>query len=251
MAITSYPFDAQTTSESQFSQWAREFQDSGVADTHGGTGFVISAGAGLSVDVQPGFAMVRGHAVLNTAVVNKALPASTTVELKHRVVLRLDPTANTITIEVLAGSPGSGTPAPTRTDTGIYDVSIGVVTVPANATGVAPANIDATRDLVGGRVGVWETANRPSSPRKSRFGLNVTSGAFEYWDGTTWKNVVQPPAWSTVTGKPSTFPPDTWVLESLNDRIKDINRHNAAINDIYGHINAIYAAIADLQEAIS
>jgi hypothetical protein len=192
VAITSYPFDSQTTSESQFSQWAREFQESGVADTYGGTGFVISPGTALSVNVQPGFALVRGHAINSTAVENRTLPAATTVELKHQIVLRLNPTSNAITIEVVAGVAGGGVPALTRTETGIYEVSLGIVTVPALATSLSTSNVSAKRELVGGRVGVWETDTRPSSPRYGRFGFNSTVQTFEFWDGDSWQYVVKP-----------------------------------------------------------
>lgn len=190
MTITSYPFDSQDTTESQYTLLFRELQDSGVVDTYGGTAFAPSAdGSGMTVKLQPGFAIVRGHAVNSDALYTVNIDPATSQQRIDVVVLRLDPTANTILPAVVKGTPAtSGPPVPalTQSATAVYELPIAQVQVDANATQISNGKVTDLRRYVSGHVGVWATGTRPSSPRMYALGFNITVGTFEFYDGTTW-----------------------------------------------------------------
>ncbi|MFF4528190.1 tail fiber domain-containing protein [Streptomyces sp. NPDC001407] len=210
MAITSYPFDGQSVTESQFSQLFREFVDSGIAASAWANAFQVSAdGAAMSVKVQPGFAIVRGHAVLSTAVETLPIAAAGTSTRYDRVALRLDPAANSITLTVVQGAAGGSAPAMTQTDTGIYELPLATVTVGANITAVTSAAVSGDRRFVGQSVGAWVTTTRPVTPRLGKLGLNYDTSVWEFWNGTAWTPLVASVSWSSLTGKPATFSPSS------------------------------------------
>ncbi|AGM12200.1 hypothetical protein ZEMLYA_25 [Streptomyces phage Zemlya] len=208
MTQSSYPFDGQTVSETQYSQFFREFQDSGVAgDANSLSLRVGAAGTGMTVTVQPGVAIVRGFAYSSTAVETLTIAASESQTRTDRVVLRLDPAANTIVLAVVKGTAGGGLPALTQTDTGIYELLLGDVTVGANVTTITTANVKRQRSFLGSRVGHWETAQRPDSPRMGKLGYNFTTNRWEFWDGSAWTDLAPVVDYNTIANKPSTFPP--------------------------------------------
>lgn len=207
MAITSYPFDNQDTTETQYSKLFRELQTSGVADSIGGPAFAVSAdGSGMKVFIQPGFALVRGHAVLSTAIEPVAIKAAASQVRIDRVVLRLDPAQNSIIPAVIDGTPGSGAPALIQTDTGVFELPLGQVSVdPAVPTITVDKVID-DRRYVGSPVGAWTTPTRPEAARRGRLGLNITTNRWEFFDGSTWVDLAPVVTWDTITAKPGTFP---------------------------------------------
>jgi hypothetical protein len=174
VTITSYPFDNQSITETDYSRLFREFQTTGVADSLGGTSFyTYGDGSGMTVKVSPGFAIVRGHAVYSTAT------------------------------EVLTTPP-----ALTQTDTGVWEFPLATVTVGANVTSIAASAVQGERKFLGNTVGAWTTSTRPTANlRVGRLGYNSDTKGWEFWDGTAWKDLSQAVSWSTVDGKPATFPP--------------------------------------------
>ncbi|MFF4054604.1 tail fiber domain-containing protein [Streptomyces sp. NPDC001708] len=209
MAITSYPFDAQSITETDYSRLFREFQSTGVADGVGGSAFSVFAdGTGMTVKVNAGFAIVRGHAIYSTATEVLTVAASNTSSRVDRVVLRLDPAANSITLAVKTGTTGSSTPPVlTQTDTGTYEFGLATVTVGANVTSISAASVQGERQFLGNTVGGWTTGTRPASPRTGRLGFNTTTSTWEFWNGSAWTSLTQSVDWSTLTNKPSTFAP--------------------------------------------
>jgi hypothetical protein len=209
VAITSYPFDSQAVTETDYSRLFREFQSTGVADSVGGTGLSVYAdGTGMTVKVNSGFAIVRGHAIYSTAIEPLTVTASNTTARVDRVVLKLDPATNSITLVVKPGTAGSSTPpALTQTDTSTYELSLATVAVGANVTSISAASVTGDRQFVGNTVGGWTTATRPSSPRTGRLGYNTTTATWEFWSGSAWTNITQAIDWTTLTNKPATFAP--------------------------------------------
>lgn len=209
MAITSYPFDSQAVTETDYSRLFREFQSTGVADSVGGTGLSVYAdGTGMTVKVNSGFAIVRGHAIYSTAIEPLTVAASNTSARVDRVVLKLDPATNSITLAVKTGTAGSSTPpALTQTDTAVYELSLATVAVGANVSSIAAAAVTGDRQFVGSSVGGWTTATRPSSPRTGRMGYNTTTSTWEFWNGSAWSNLTQSVDWNTLTNKPASFTP--------------------------------------------
>lgn len=209
MSISSYPFDGQPVSEGQYSYLFRELAShSGVADQVGGAGFrVYGDSSGMQVKVNPGFAIVRGHAVQSTATETVTIAAASPATRYDRVVLRLDPTANAITIAVVQGTSGGGIPALTQTDTGVFEFPLATVTVPVGAASISAGNVQGEREFLGNSVGGWTTATRPANPRIGRLGLNTSTNQWEFWDGTQWKDLAPTITWSTIEGAPASFPP--------------------------------------------
>lgn len=192
MAITSYPFENADTDESQYTRLMSEAVDTGVADTHNGTGLQVLTNSGsMAVNILSGFAVVRGHAILSTATEVRAVAAAhASLTRFDRVVLRLDPATNGITIFVKTGTAGAGSP-PTleQTVSDIYEMPLATLQINPGVGVVGTAFITDTRPFLGSTVGGWFTANRPSSPRRPKLGFNFTTSQWEYWNGTTWQNV--------------------------------------------------------------
>jgi hypothetical protein len=211
VAITSYPFDAQSITETDYSRLFREFQETGVADGVGGSAFYTYAdGTGMTVKVSPGFAIVRGHAIYSTATETLTVAASNTSARVDRVVLKLDPAANSITVAVKTGTAGSSTPPTlTQTDTGVWEFGLATVAVGANVTSISAASVTGERKFLGNSVGGWTTATRPDSPRIGRLGFNQSTSTWEFWNGTAWASLVAAVDWNSLSNKPSTFAPST------------------------------------------
>ena len=193
MTQTSFPFEGIDTTETQFSQWARHFNN-GVNDEPTGTALEVSAGTGLAVDVAAGEAMVRGHYYISDATESLALAtADPTNGRIDTVILRLDPTANSVVVAVKTGTAAGSPVAPTlvQTDAGIYEQALANVLVPATA-GV-PSTITDRREFMGTRLGSWATIGRPEPDGRVLFGFNSTTGSIEFYNTNT-------SAWTPVGG---------------------------------------------------
>ncbi|USH45861.1 minor tail protein [Streptomyces phage VieEnRose] len=239
MAQSSYPFDGQATTESQFSQFFRQLQDTGVASSASATDLKVSAdSSGMNVAVQPGFAIVRGHAYLSTAAETVTIPAADSSARIDIVVLRLDPTANSITLEVVKGTAGAGAPSLTQTDTDTYEFALASVAVGANVTTISPANVTDLRRFTGQRLGVWANDSRPTDPKLGRLGLNTNTSQWEWWNGAAWVALAPVVNWTNIDGKPVTFAPaaHTHLWADLTDKPTTFppSAHTHAWADITG-----------------
>lgn len=191
MAQTSWPFENIDTSETQFSYWAKALSGNGYGGVAGvpndTTLKVTAAASGLTVNVSAGFALVRGFAYNNDGVVALTLNA-VTANRYDRIVLRLDPTANTITLAVVQGTGAASPVLPTlaQTDTGLYEYELANIYLAAGTVNASAGTIVDTRGFLGEQLGKWTTAGRPSAPSIGRSGWNVTLGAQETWNGTAW-----------------------------------------------------------------
>ncbi len=201
MTQFSYPFDDQEVTESEYSALFRELQDTGVTSSGGLT--VSADSSGLNVKVSPGDAVVRGHFYSSTGIETLPIAPGEGAARIDTVVLRLDPQANEIVLEVLKGI-ASTTPAPpalTRTSTGVFDEPLADIAVPANAVTIAASAVTIRKSFTGTRVREWTTALRPTSPRPYQLGYNTTRKAWEFWSGQGWADLV---SWATMPGRPTT-----------------------------------------------
>lgn len=195
MAQTSYPFDTGSTTETQFSQMFRRMQATGVWGTPAGSELrVLADSTGMQVKVPAGFAFVRGHFYSSDAQETLAISAANpTNPRRDLVVLRLDPTANSITLAVVAGTAAASPADPTltQTDAGVWELPLARVAVAAGATTIAAGNVTDLRAFVGGQFRVWTTDTRPSSPTAgTTVGYNTTLGAPELWNGSAWVDLL-------------------------------------------------------------
>ena len=112
--------DEREYTAAQFAEYFSRFLSDGLYTEDGEAGLKVTAGNGLSVDIAPGYAYVRGYMYHNDAEINKTLePADSILDRIDRIVLRFDEVAREIKIDVLTGD-FSSTPQPpeiTVTDT--------------------------------------------------------------------------------------------------------------------------------------
>lgn len=147
MAQTSWPFESIDTSETQFSQWARNIGE-GVIQNAGLELEPYADGSGMNVKVKSGQALVRGHYYNSTA--EETLTITTADASLPRidvVALRLDPTANTIVLVVLEGTPNASPVAPSleQTDGAVYEVALAEVAVAAAAVAISSGDVTDAR----------------------------------------------------------------------------------------------------------
>lgn len=149
MAQTSWPFENIDTSETQFSLWARNLGQ-GVIEGKLNELEPFGDGSGMNVKVRSGQALVRGHFYDSTGQETLTIAASDpSLPRKDAVVLRLDPTANSILLTVITGTPNASPslPALTQTDGGVYDLLIAEVNVGVGAVVVAVEDVVDARTI--------------------------------------------------------------------------------------------------------
>lgn len=192
MTQTSYPFDSTDTTEAQYSQLFRRLNSTGVSGNPSTTDLKVTANSsGMNVSVAAGYAIVRGHFYKSDASVSLSIGASSSNPRKDLIVLKLDPTANSITLVVKAGTAGASPSDPTltQTDEAVWEFPIARVNVPANATTIAAGNVDDLRQFYGAPFGKWTTAQRPSSPDLGQAGFNISTSVAELWNGSAWVEI--------------------------------------------------------------
>lgn len=199
MAQGYWPFNAVDTTETQFSSWARRLQMDGVWGVPGDNVLKLVQGSGLTATLNgaPGYvAFVRGHMYENDANLSVAFSAGSTNPRWDRLVLRLNPTDNTITPVVIEGTPAASNPTVpdlVQTDAANYDIPIARVYRAANSSSVVTADITDDRLFAGMVLGLWTTDTRPgttksgrATARKGQVGYNTTLSKYEFWDGAGW-----------------------------------------------------------------
>ena len=149
MAQTSWPFENIDTTETQFSQWARNIGEGVIV----GKELELECFAdstGLNVKINTGQALVRGHYYNSSAGETLTVPtASATNPRIDLVVARLDPTANSIVLALVTGTPaGSPTaPTPTQTESGVYELPLAEVYVGTGVVTINPGDVTDLRSL--------------------------------------------------------------------------------------------------------
>lgn len=127
---TSVPYDGQAVTENTWRQFMSSLSGTGVIRDRANMFNVYADSTGMQVKVQTGEVWIMGHWGSSTS--EKVLPitsAHATLTRKDRVILRNDYVNNRIDVDVLAGTPGGSTPSLTQ-NTSMYEISLGVVTVP-------------------------------------------------------------------------------------------------------------------------
>lgn len=192
MTQTFYPFDSINTSEAQYSQLFKRLQSTGVSGTPAGTELKVYAdSSGMAVKVPAGFAVIRGHAYNSDAEETLTIGAASSSPRNDLICLKLDPTANSITLIVKAGTPAAtpSDPSLTQTEEGVYEFPIARVVVPANAVTISAGNVTDIRQFIGTQVRVWTSATRPNSPVIPTVGWNTTTQALEVFNGSVFKTI--------------------------------------------------------------
>jgi len=197
MAEQSFPFENIDTTESQFSEWATNFQETGVQGSPTGTELGITVtGSDLNLTIAAGQAFIRGHYYINTSDLVLAVTSAGVNTRIDIVVVELDPEANTIVTKIVSGTAVAADPvAPTLTQsaTGIYQLPIATLTIPTSTVVITAGMLMDTRTFMGNRIGIWTTATRPANPTAYQtLGYNTTIGRHESWNGTAWVGFFDP-----------------------------------------------------------
>ena len=193
MAQTSFPFENIDVSETQFSQWARNFQDTGIKGVPGDSSLKVFADdSGLQVRVTAGQAFVRGHYYINSSQETLAIATAGADTRIDAIVLELDVTINSITLKAVQGVAVPLDPVPPtliQTDAGIYQLLLGYVTVVNGVESIVAGDVEDKRTFMGQRIGIWTTDTRPTQPIPNlTMGYNATLGYHEVWNGTFWNS---------------------------------------------------------------
>jgi fructose-specific component phosphotransferase system IIB-like protein len=149
MAQTSWPFENIDTTETQFSQWARNIGE-GVIKGIANELEPFADSTGMVVKVRTGQALVRGHYYNNSAVANLTIPTADLTDPRiDAIVLRLDPVANTILLTIIEGTPDASPvpPALTITDGDVYEQLIATVAVTPATANIAPEDVTDARTI--------------------------------------------------------------------------------------------------------
>jgi len=197
MAEQSFPFENIDTTESQFSEWATNFQETGVQGSPTGTELGITVtGSDLNLTIAAGQAFIRGHYYINTDDLVLAVTSAGTNTRIDIVVVELGPEANTIVTKIVSGEAVSADPvAPTLTQsaTGIYQLPIATLTIPNSTVAITAGMLVDTRTFMGNRIGIWTTDTRPANPTAYQtLGYNTTIERHESWNGTAWVGFFDP-----------------------------------------------------------
>jgi len=197
MAEQSFPFENIDTTEAQFSEWATNFQETGVQGSPTGTELGITVtGSDLNLTIAAGQAFIRGHYYINTDDLVLAVTSAGTDTRIDIVVVELDPEANTIVTKLVQGEAVAADPvAPTLTQsaTGIYQLPIATLTIPTSTVVITTGMLVDTRTFMGNRIGIWTTATRPANPTAYQtLGYNTTIESHESWNGTAWVGFFDP-----------------------------------------------------------
>lgn len=221
MTQSSWPFQDVDTSETQFSRWARHMGQ-GVNGLPGDNNLKVvgdSSGMQVKVKVAGGNsqALVRGHMFNSTAEETLTIDASSSNPRIDSVVLTLDPTANSIVLEVLKGAAATSPSAPslTQTDTSVYQLKLADVLVGANVTTISAGAVTDLRVFI---EHVWTTATRPTA-FQGLTGYNITTGQLELYTGSAWRDVV-----------PTTFTASQ-ISDQLNLNVGKINGSKISVQE--------------------
>lgn len=188
MAVAGYPFETDDTTETQYSRILRETQDDGVAASQGSTALAPSIpGGNMRVNIADGILWGAGRLIEVTGGAEFVLIPTDAAVRTHYVVGRWNMTTNTVALGSVMGAAGGALPVLTQTDV-LYEVVIARVNVTAGAAALTAGMLTDERRWVGHRFGIWTTATRPSSPRKGRTGLNLTTSLVEYATGLAAPN---------------------------------------------------------------
>lgn len=253
MTERSYPFvhapgsttSQGATTDAEYSAMFKQWIEDGVIRTPSGSELRAYANSsGLQVMVPGGSAFVRGHLYNSTDLLTFSILGGGSQPRIDSVVLKLEyGSVNRISMQIKQGTPGA-TPQPAaliQTDTGVYELLLATVYVPANAATITAANVtdarvySGTRAISKGGTGATTAAGARSAlgitpgsigaapSAHSHSGISTTDGALAidgarnltYWMDGEYRFVILPDGtlgmgkipWARLTGVPTSFSP--------------------------------------------
>jgi hypothetical protein len=191
------PSNGRVIDDTQYEKLAVSYGPSaGVVGDFTSPQLVYGDSTGMQIKIAADrYALVRGHAWWSgSSIFTKAISANASGSTRtDLVVLRLSRTTWDVTVVVVAGTPGSGAPAPTQNlgTTGSYDLPLATVTVASGAATISAANVTYVATHLSGDGGgylvpsVAALAYVPSPFAGQRAALS--DGNTYTYNGTAWR----------------------------------------------------------------
>ncbi|MFD8072148.1 hypothetical protein ACFV3E_05795 [Streptomyces sp. NPDC059718] len=209
MAESSFPFGSSSVpNEDAWSSYFRMAQVDGVfATSETGTELKVTASNASTVAVAAGEAWIQGTYYANSASLNVNVPTNSGGGSARNdlIVLRRDPSADSITVKYKTG--GTSFPTLTQTLNGTWEVPLARVTVAAGASVVPPSGVADVRWFLGRPVVFGSSAYR-RPPVRGQFHVDNGNKVLVA-DGTAWNELgtaeapaakSYTPVWSNQTG---------------------------------------------------
>lgn len=93
--------DLREYTAAEFAEYFSRFLSDGLYTINGRAGLKVTPGAGLSINIDTGYAFIRGYMYKNDSVMTKTIdPPDTMLERIDRIVLRFDEVAREIKVTV-------------------------------------------------------------------------------------------------------------------------------------------------------
>ncbi|MFI2757840.1 hypothetical protein ACH5A3_03020 [Streptomyces echinatus] len=213
MTQSSFPFgSSQIATEDQWSSMFRMAQVDGVRATDPtGTNLRVSGSNASTIAVAAGEAWIQGTYYSNSASLNVSVPTNSGGGTARHdlVVLRRDPSADSITVQYKTG--GTAFPTLTQTLNGTWEIPLAQVTVAAGASVVAPAGVVDQRWFLGRPVVLSNSGARPPAIKGQLIaeGKDVLLGNGVSFDllatagqDTDWKNIPLASGYATQAATP-------------------------------------------------
>lgn len=210
MAEVSWPSpdNGRAVTEAQFEQMAAHDTEDGFymdpngafIDTSGGPVYADSSSPrGVKIRADK-YANVRGFGYHSGASdVLLAIDANTSGSTRiDRVVLELNRATWNVRSKIVKGTAGSGVPpALTRQEgtTGVFQVPVARVTVPNNASVIAPGNVYVEGHRVGSRIRAWLSQADMLYPKLGEVGFDNAAKTWFGWDGTARRTLYSDTGW--------------------------------------------------------
>ena len=216
MTERSYPFaTSPTNTEDDYSKVMMYAASDGVCGSPSDSMLRPTANGTTNITVPVGEAFVRGQKYINDANLTLAIPANggSSPRLDY-VILRNDPSSDHITAVYKQG--GTALPTLTRNFSGVWEIPLAAVTVPAGATTVQPTGCVDARWFTSAPV----SPSLPNYRRDPAYGsLIVENGKDVYvGDGSTFSylGTAGDPKWQTYTPVWSADSTINWGTGAVN-----------------------------------
>lgn len=169
MTIEFYPYDAGDGASVREDDWrdmARLWRNTGIIPSKLNEFECYADNTGMQVKIKSGHAWIEGHLVKSDAEEVATIPAADgSNPRKDLVVLRNHFGNNTISIEVIEGTPASSPSAPTVSqNTTMWEIALAVVDVAAGETSVEAGHVTDQRSFSTGNQGAAEEIRESAGP---------------------------------------------------------------------------------------
>jgi hypothetical protein len=141
--------DLREYTAAEFAEYFSRFLSDGLYTINGRAGLKVTPGAGLSINIDTGYAFIRGYMYKNDSVMTKTIdPPDTMLERIDRIVLRFDEVAREIKVTVKKGTFSSTPQAPAiEVSSTVKEMTLAQVRIRKGSTAISAQDITDERFL--------------------------------------------------------------------------------------------------------